>query len=134
LQAHPWFDGVEWDKLYQMEAAFIPEVKDDLDTQNFENFEEVLTSLNFFYWFCEPSVLVAHFASIFSACFALQSENQTQTTSKTGPWRKVSLSLEGYFYYLALFNFDLQIRLLVPLFVKSLYCSLLLQTVKWLIP
>jgi serine/threonine kinase 38 len=51
LQAHPWFDGVEWDKLYQMEAAFIPEVKDDLDTQNFENFEEVLTSLNFFIGF-----------------------------------------------------------------------------------
>lgn len=40
-QAHPWFNGVEWDKLYHMEAAFIPEVKDELDTQNFEKFEEV---------------------------------------------------------------------------------------------
>lgn len=47
LQAHPWFNGVEWDRLYQMEAAFFPEVKDDLDTQNFENFEEVLASFNF---------------------------------------------------------------------------------------
>ncbi|KAJ6336939.1 hypothetical protein OIU76_006747 [Salix suchowensis] len=56
IKAHPWFNGVGWDKLYQMEAAFIPEVKDDLDTQNFEKFEE--------------------------------SENQPQTTSKTGPWRK----------------------------------------------
>ncbi|XP_034931739.1 uncharacterized protein [Populus alba] len=70
IKAHPWFDGVEWDKLYQMEAAFIPEVKDDLDTQNFENFEE--------------------------------SENQTQTTSKTGPWRKMlsskDINFVGYTY------------------------------------
>ncbi|TYG98620.1 hypothetical protein ES288_A10G131800v1 [Gossypium darwinii] len=38
---HPWFKGIEWDKLYQMKAAFIPEVNDELDTQNFEKFEEV---------------------------------------------------------------------------------------------
>jgi len=41
FQAHPWFKGVEWDKLYQMKAAFIPEVNDELDTQNFEKFDEV---------------------------------------------------------------------------------------------
>ena len=41
IQAHPWFRSVEWEKLYQMEAAFIPEVTDELDTQNFEDFEEV---------------------------------------------------------------------------------------------
>uniref|UniRef100_A0A0A9D1G9 non-specific serine/threonine protein kinase n=1 Tax=Arundo donax TaxID=35708 RepID=A0A0A9D1G9_ARUDO len=41
IKAHSWFRGVEWDKLYQMEAAFIPEVNDELDTQNFEKFEEV---------------------------------------------------------------------------------------------
>ncbi|CAN0904712.1 Serine/threonine-protein kinase 38-like [Linum grandiflorum] len=40
IKAHPWFEGVEWDKLYQMRAAFIPEVNDELDTQNFEKFEE----------------------------------------------------------------------------------------------
>ncbi|KAH1070325.1 hypothetical protein GLYMA_03G164600v4 [Glycine max] len=40
IKAHPFFNGVEWDKLYQMEAAFIPEVNDELDTQNFEKFEE----------------------------------------------------------------------------------------------
>lgn len=40
IKAHPWFKGVEWDRLYQMEAAFLPEVNDELDTQNFENFEE----------------------------------------------------------------------------------------------
>ncbi|XP_028758378.1 serine/threonine-protein kinase 38-like [Neltuma alba] len=40
IKAHPFFKGIEWDKLYQMEAAFIPEVNDDLDTQNFEKFDE----------------------------------------------------------------------------------------------
>ncbi|KAI9078704.1 hypothetical protein K1719_039347 [Acacia pycnantha] len=39
-KAHPFFRGVEWDKLYQMEAAFIPKVNDELDTQNFEKFQE----------------------------------------------------------------------------------------------
>ncbi|XP_050367945.1 uncharacterized protein LOC126786228 [Argentina anserina] len=41
IKAHPWFKGLEWDKLYQMEAAFIPEVNNELDTQNFEKFEEL---------------------------------------------------------------------------------------------
>jgi serine/threonine kinase 38 len=27
--------------LYEMKAAFIPEVNDELDTQNFEKFDEV---------------------------------------------------------------------------------------------
>ncbi|XP_068654721.1 uncharacterized protein [Aristolochia californica] len=40
IKAHPWFTGLAWDRLYQMEAAFIPEVNDELDTQNFEKFEE----------------------------------------------------------------------------------------------
>ncbi|KAM7501480.1 hypothetical protein LguiB_000384 [Lonicera macranthoides] len=40
IKVHPWFQGIDWDRLYQMEAAFIPEVKDELDTQNFEKFEE----------------------------------------------------------------------------------------------
>ncbi|KAH7661144.1 Non-specific serine/threonine protein kinase protein [Dioscorea alata] len=40
IKAHPWFRGIQWDKLYQMEAAFKPEVNDELDTQNFEKFEE----------------------------------------------------------------------------------------------
>ncbi|KAL6532429.1 hypothetical protein OROGR_014399 [Orobanche gracilis] len=40
IKGHLWFKGIEWDKLYQKEAAFIPEVNDELDTQNFEKFEE----------------------------------------------------------------------------------------------
>ncbi|KAL3828061.1 hypothetical protein ACJIZ3_016863 [Penstemon smallii] len=40
IKTHPWFKGTDWDRIYHMEAAFIPEVKDELDTQNFEKFEE----------------------------------------------------------------------------------------------
>lgn len=41
VQQHAWFKNVPWDRLYDMEAAFKPEVNDELDTQNFEKFEEV---------------------------------------------------------------------------------------------
>ena len=40
-QAHPWFKGVQWEKLYEIEAAYKPSVTGDLDTQNFEKFPEV---------------------------------------------------------------------------------------------
>ncbi|XP_031284387.1 serine/threonine-protein kinase 38-like [Pistacia vera] len=70
IKAHPWFDGVNWDKLYQIEAAFIPAVNDELDTQNFEKFEE--------------------------------SDNQTKTSSKSGPWRRMlsskDINFVGYTY------------------------------------
>ena len=41
-QTHPWFKDVVWDKLYEMAAAFKPEVNGELDTQNFMKFDEVL--------------------------------------------------------------------------------------------
>eukprot|EP00249_Psilotum_nudum_P019183 c27130_g1_i1 orf=629-2332(+) len=41
IKAHPWFRGVQWDKIYEMEAAYKPEVNGELDTQNFEKFEEI---------------------------------------------------------------------------------------------
>ncbi|KAF5726142.1 AGC (cAMP-dependent cGMP-dependent and protein kinase C) kinase family protein [Tripterygium wilfordii] len=41
IKAHPWFRGVEWHKLYEMEAAFKPEVNGELDTQNFMKFDEL---------------------------------------------------------------------------------------------
>lgn len=70
IKVHPWFEGTEWDRLYQMEAAFVPEVKDELDTQNFEKFEE--------------------------------SDSQSSTSSKTGPWRKMlsskDINFVGYTY------------------------------------
>ncbi|XP_031744615.1 serine/threonine-protein kinase 38-like isoform X2 [Cucumis sativus] len=70
IKVHSWFEGTEWDRLYQMEAAFVPEVKDELDTQNFEKFEE--------------------------------SDSQSSTSSKTGPWRKMlsskDINFVGYTY------------------------------------
>ncbi|XP_031373133.1 serine/threonine-protein kinase 38-like [Punica granatum] len=41
IKAHPWFKDVEWDKLYEMDAAFKPQVDGELDTQNFTKFDEV---------------------------------------------------------------------------------------------
>ncbi|KAJ0959804.1 hypothetical protein J5N97_000514 [Dioscorea zingiberensis] len=40
IKAHPWFKDIVWDKIYEMEAAFKPEVNDELDTQNFPKFVE----------------------------------------------------------------------------------------------
>ncbi|CAL5416477.1 unnamed protein product [Camellia sinensis] len=67
IKAHPWFRGIEWEKLYLMKAAFIPEVNDELDTQNFEKFDEVQEFL--------------HFLQILE-------DNQVPTTTRSGPWRK----------------------------------------------
>lgn len=50
-QAHPWFKDVEWNKLYEMEAAFRPEVNGELDTQNFLKFDEVFTHNPYFFFF-----------------------------------------------------------------------------------
>ncbi|GFP91385.1 serine/threonine-protein kinase cbk1 [Phtheirospermum japonicum] len=41
IKAHPWFIDVQWDKLYEIEAAFQPEVNGELDTQNFMKFDEL---------------------------------------------------------------------------------------------
>ncbi|KAF8093558.1 hypothetical protein N665_0383s0183 [Sinapis alba] len=41
IKAHPWFKDVEWEKLYEMDAAFKPVVTGELDTQNFMKFDEV---------------------------------------------------------------------------------------------
>ncbi|KAL4332725.1 hypothetical protein GQ457_07G045260 [Hibiscus cannabinus] len=41
IKAHPWFKDVAWDKLYEMDAAFKPEVNGELDTQNFMKFDEL---------------------------------------------------------------------------------------------
>lgn len=40
-QAHPWFKDINWDVLYEMEAAYKPEVNGELDTQNFMKYDEV---------------------------------------------------------------------------------------------
>ncbi|KAK3210441.1 hypothetical protein Dsin_015147 [Dipteronia sinensis] len=40
IKLHPWFKDVAWDKLYETEAAYKPEVNGELDTQNFMKFDE----------------------------------------------------------------------------------------------
>ncbi|XP_037410133.1 uncharacterized protein LOC119272879 isoform X2 [Triticum dicoccoides] len=57
IKAYPWFRSVELEKLYQMEAAFIPEVIDELDTQNFKNFE--VTALPMLNWTAEDIMAYA---------------------------------------------------------------------------
>ncbi|KAL2327229.1 hypothetical protein Fmac_020656 [Flemingia macrophylla] len=41
IKAHPWFKDVVWDRLYEMDAAFKPQVNGELDTQNFMKFDEI---------------------------------------------------------------------------------------------
>ncbi|KAL7133212.1 hypothetical protein ABFS83_12G125300 [Erythranthe nasuta] len=41
IKAHPWFKDINWDILYEMEAAYKPAVCGDLDTQNFMIYDEV---------------------------------------------------------------------------------------------
>ncbi|KAG7593452.1 Protein kinase domain [Arabidopsis thaliana x Arabidopsis arenosa] len=65
IKAHPWFRGIEWERLYESNAPYIPQVKHELDTQNFEKFDEV------------PSTC--------------------QTSSKSGPWRKMISSKDVNF-------------------------------------
>lgn len=85
FQAHPWFKGIEWDKLYQKKAAFIPEVNDELDTQNFEKFEEVWEPFYFVIITITPPCF------FFSQAYLvfLQADNQISSATKSGPWRKV---------------------------------------------
>ena len=40
LKAHPFFAGFDWHNVGRMRAPNIPSLKGDLDTSNFENFEE----------------------------------------------------------------------------------------------
>ncbi|RCV16993.1 hypothetical protein SETIT_3G183200v2 [Setaria italica] len=75
IKAHPWFRGVQWDMLYQMKAAFIPEVNGELDTQNFEKFEETGA--------------------------------QMQSSSKSGPWRKMLPSKDANFVGYTYKNFEI---------------------------
>ncbi|XP_030969032.1 serine/threonine-protein kinase tricorner-like [Quercus lobata] len=75
IKAHTWFKGLQWDRLYEMEAAFIPEVNDELDTQNFEKFEE--------------------------------SAAMEQSSSKSGPWRKMLPSKDANFVGYTYKNFEI---------------------------
>jgi hypothetical protein len=104
-QAHPWFKDVVWDKLYEMEAAFKPEVNGELDTQNFMKFDEVqliCTILLLLLIFCHHTIIVA---STVIHVLPLLLLNPTSTTSSrrfyfgilTGP-HFCSLRFRSYYY------------------------------------
>ena len=40
LRAHPFFAGVDWGRLYDVAPPYRPVVTHELDTQNFEQYEE----------------------------------------------------------------------------------------------
>ena len=40
IKRHPWFKGIDWNNLKSMKPPFVPDVKSDYDTKNFEIFKE----------------------------------------------------------------------------------------------
>ena len=40
IKSHPFFRGIDWQNLYSHQAAYQPVVEHELDTNNFEKFEE----------------------------------------------------------------------------------------------
>lgn len=40
IKAHPFFKGMDWDNLRKSKAVIVPVVTSDVDTQNFDKFEE----------------------------------------------------------------------------------------------
>lgn len=40
IKKHPFFTGVQWDILHQITPPYVPPVEHDLDSQNFERFDE----------------------------------------------------------------------------------------------
>lgn len=40
IKAHPFFAGIDWETLHTAPSPFVPRVEHELDTQNFERFDE----------------------------------------------------------------------------------------------
>lgn len=40
IKAHPFFAGVDWNNIRDQESPYVPELRGDADTSNFEQFEE----------------------------------------------------------------------------------------------
>lgn len=40
IKAHPFFAGIDWKSLRSKVSPYIPEIKSELDTRNFDKFEE----------------------------------------------------------------------------------------------
>jgi len=43
IKAHPFFAGVNWASLHSQTPPYVPRVEHELDTQNFERFDEDMT-------------------------------------------------------------------------------------------
>ncbi|KAK8871030.1 Serine/threonine-protein kinase 38 [Tritrichomonas musculus] len=47
---HPFFTGIDWNKLHEMQSPYIPPIKDELDMSNFDDFmprpEDIMVSSN----------------------------------------------------------------------------------------
>lgn len=96
FQAHPWFKGVEWNRLYQMKAAFIPEVNDEMDTQNFEKFEEVYIALQVY---TAPAFSAFGFfcsCSFFFFCSLTVNPRQQQNQGHGGRWVHSAINSLSY--------------------------------------
>ena len=59
IKAHPFFNGIDWEQIYDGQAAYKPDVKGDLDTSNFEQFEEDAES-NAMLRYVENTIFLAH--------------------------------------------------------------------------
>ena len=40
IKAHPFFEGIDWKKMRNVEAPFIPDLVSDEDCSRFDKFEE----------------------------------------------------------------------------------------------
>ena len=40
IKMHSWFKGVKWNDIKKMMPPFIPEVKDEIDTKYFDDYDE----------------------------------------------------------------------------------------------
>jgi len=40
IKFHPFFAGVDWKRIRDKKAPYVPELKSEIDTSNFDQFEE----------------------------------------------------------------------------------------------
>eukprot|EP01126_Amoeba_proteus_P021675 TRINITY_DN2205_c0_g2_i13.p1 TRINITY_DN2205_c0_g2~~TRINITY_DN2205_c0_g2_i13.p1 ORF type:complete len:399 (+),score=89.44 TRINITY_DN2205_c0_g2_i13:310-1506(+) len=55
IVTHPWFRGTEWENIRNTTAPWIPDLRDEVDTSNFDEFEDPHAELFFSERHCEDS-------------------------------------------------------------------------------